>query len=59
MVSEEVKFHCPSRKDGVVTGTMNFALKAQPPKKGHRVIHGSTGQYGNRYVRWLHDVVDM
>lgn len=58
-MSEEVKLHCPSRKDGVVTVTMNLALEAQPPKKGQRVIHGPTGQYWNSNVGLLHDVFDV
>lgn len=58
-VSEEVKLHCPSRQDGVVTVTRNLALEAQPAKKGKRVIHGPTGQYWNSNVGLLHDVLDV
>jgi hypothetical protein len=58
-VSEEVKLHCPARKDGVVTVTMDCALKAQPPKKSQRVIKGPAGQYRNSDVGLLHDVLDV
>ena len=38
-MSEEVKLHRLSRKDGVVTVTMDLALEAQPLEKRHRVIY--------------------
>ena len=58
-VSEEMKLHRSPRKDGVVTVTMNPALKAQPLVKGQRVTQRPTGQCWNSNVVLLHDVFDV
>jgi hypothetical protein len=38
---------------------MDLALEAQPPKKDQRVIHGPTGQYWNRNIGLLHDLLNV
>jgi len=58
LVSEEVKLNCAPTKYGVVTETMNLAVKIQSPKKGQRVTHRPTGQYWNCDVEWLHSALD-